>query len=1094
MLETLSGICLASVLSLYANNYKNVLGCNSVSELSEVRSASPEDYTDDYTVRQQNYAPKSPSAASLAMKTDYPVSCYTGVPEISVPLYTIECDGVSIPLTLSYHASGFRPSQEATWVGLGWSLTPGGSITRTVKCSDDFNEFPSYTKMSEGYLDAPNIPPASADYFLWIYKYAAYVESITLKKDSEPDIFFYSVPGASGKFVFNKSREAVMLEKTPNVRIQLVEDPHSTYFVITLPDGTSYRFTLCEKTRNYSRDGFLNKNDPSSSIQDEGEAAIHDYYQDVDFYTSSWLLSDIITPHRRNIHFSYTPECYQLPATESATFYNPYHFIGLPTSDVGGMHYSRHKSVVNGYRLSQIVWDGGRVDFSTSQRQDMLMYENGPAPEKLDSIKVFSHDGNLVKSFALTYGYYNDSYTGSYPQVFKRLKLLSVHDQLTPGYIYTFTYNEGQMPPKNSNDTDYWGYYNGRRQYEIYYPAGITSDGTVYNGGDKRVSLAATQLGVLSSIQYPTGGTTSFEYESNTYTGPSQNYTYTCDTTLSLSVYKKVFEDDYPLLSSADSCVFSFGNQTSVSFIGYADRISSDSITGIDVGSDDDAPYKVYRLKANGERELVFRFLFPQELVSGGCSADFFGEMVLPKGNYLFVAESKADDLWLSFSAFFQTTVQEESGGIRSAGGLRVKRISGSSVLDYSYSGGILMTEPVFLYAFSDAAYVDEYGAGDVIYNVQTSASTVPMSTLRHGNIVGYSCVREQRADGSYVERLFHNQREERVSDEALAPPTIDFYNGLPISESVYDRHGNLFSKTSYEYEDHYGPTVNAFIYKRNERTAHWYSYEMDWPMRSAVSKTYYEDNGVLHNRTEFTYDSLFQIRTEKVTSGGECYEHERHYATERQDSVSRQMVERYMVGVPLERLLVKDSQVVRGVRTEYGCWNDSLLVPVRQDMLETTSPLSYGSQSPAFREALSVHSYDNYGNPLHTTYRTADKVLLWSYRGQYLVAVIDNATLQEVSSRLGESFVTQLSMKDAPTESDYAAIRGLLQQLPGIQLATYTWIPLVGLSSETDTRGKTVYYDYDDDGRLKEKYLMENGAKSLLQRHDYHYREPQLP
>lgn len=50
----------------------------------------------------------SPNAASLAMYADYPVSHYTGIPQINIPLYEIEIDGFKLPISLSYHSNGIK--------------------------------------------------------------------------------------------------------------------------------------------------------------------------------------------------------------------------------------------------------------------------------------------------------------------------------------------------------------------------------------------------------------------------------------------------------------------------------------------------------------------------------------------------------------------------------------------------------------------------------------------------------------------------------------------------------------------------------------------------------------------------------------------------------------------------------------------------------------------------------------------------------------------------------------------------------------------------------------------------------------------------
>jgi len=77
-----------------------------------------------------NIVPPSPEAAALGNFVDVPVSHYTGLPNISVPIYTITEDGVTIPIQLSYHARGVKVAEVAPRTGMGWSLQYGGSITR----------------------------------------------------------------------------------------------------------------------------------------------------------------------------------------------------------------------------------------------------------------------------------------------------------------------------------------------------------------------------------------------------------------------------------------------------------------------------------------------------------------------------------------------------------------------------------------------------------------------------------------------------------------------------------------------------------------------------------------------------------------------------------------------------------------------------------------------------------------------------------------------------------------------------------------------------------------------------------------------------
>lgn len=56
-----------------------------------------------------------------------------------------------------------------------------------------------------------------------------------------------------------------------------------------------------------------------------------------------------------------------------------------------------------------------------------------------------------------------------------------------------------------------------------------------------------------------------------------------------------------------------------------------------------------------------------------------------------------------------------------------------------------------------------------------------------------------------------------------------------------------------------------------------------------------------------------------------------------------------------------------------------------------------------------------------------------------------------------------------------------------GNQVCTYTFIPYVGISSYTNERGITTYYDYDANGRLTEVFQMNDGRKEILNAYQYH-------
>ena len=60
------------------------------------------------------------------------MSEYTGTPNIRIPLLEVKSGDVSYPIELYYDASGIKVEQNATFVGLGWNLSYGGSINHVV--------------------------------------------------------------------------------------------------------------------------------------------------------------------------------------------------------------------------------------------------------------------------------------------------------------------------------------------------------------------------------------------------------------------------------------------------------------------------------------------------------------------------------------------------------------------------------------------------------------------------------------------------------------------------------------------------------------------------------------------------------------------------------------------------------------------------------------------------------------------------------------------------------------------------------------------------------------------------------------------------
>ena len=129
----------------------------------------------------------APNAAALGKYGDYSVGNFTGVPDISIPIYTVQDGSLSLPISLSYHASGVKVAEMASWVGAGWSLNAGGIITRTVLGIRD-EKYPGGYFYTAAYLET-RVNQAGTDPSLNSDLNTEIADGYAL--DGEPDMFSF---------------------------------------------------------------------------------------------------------------------------------------------------------------------------------------------------------------------------------------------------------------------------------------------------------------------------------------------------------------------------------------------------------------------------------------------------------------------------------------------------------------------------------------------------------------------------------------------------------------------------------------------------------------------------------------------------------------------------------------------------------------------------------------------------------------------------------------------------------------------------------------------------------------------------------------
>lgn len=925
-----------------------------------------------------NVVPPSPNASSLAMYSDYPVSYYTGIPEISIPIYEINVDGFKLPISLSYHSSGIKVGQEASWVGLGWTLNAGGCISRTIRGTDDFNRDggswgSSY--IQNGFVTAPDIDDLSK-YIISAYPTPLYIN------DSEPDIFYITLPNYSDKFIINKSQGPVFFNANRKLKMNYALK-NAEQFIVYDTDGTKYYFSAYEECTSYSGNGSMNimfnNADTDGSVLDENQNYVQSLYTDVipNHYISSWYLSKIITPHNREINFIYDIESYVSPTMESCHrqkilqySIQSYQCLDANTwGDVvnGFTKYNRTKQFYNNLRLSKIQWDNGYITFNASAREDEIgiVSDGDIAPKKLDKISIYNSNNESIKSFGFSYDYFNNTIDkGKYNYLFKRLKLTGLNEISAKSTIilpYTFSYYEGDFPKKNSNNVDFWGYNNGANYGLDYYPK-VKYNNTSYSGVDKSSNYSFLVIGSLMGINYPTGGFSRFTYEENEF-------------------IPDIFDKDYYLTGKGGGL-----------------RISSISTN-----------------------EKTRKFLYTGgRLISKLCSVysgDYYNQCVV---NHL----------------------------------------------------------------VANAVYTNYYD-----FICQSSNSIKPLSSLKQGNTVGYNSVTESiiTSTDTLSTINYYNNEAEDPADSPYIPNIPIMTNGQLVRTEYVS---SLGSKViDYSYTTIFTTQINGFYYlPTSQDMIRRYTLELSCQKLSEKKMTQNLNGHELTQFTSLQYNNSNYSEKQIINVNSKFIETTKiKYSTDYSDAISLGMTDKYMIGLPIETYTLRNDKVVNAQKTEY-INTSGMYFPKKIFETQISTPVLENDYTSYYKPILYFDKYNSKGQPIQITDRNNITVVyLWSYNNQYPVAEIKNTTYSQLESILGSAYISNLAINPNPTDNDFAPLNNLRynRNYPNIQVMTFKYIPLIGMSQKTDPRGITTYYKYDEFNRLKG---VSDNKNLWLNQYNYHY------
>ncbi len=494
-----------------------------------------------------NFVQPPPTAASIGKYADFPVSYFTGVPNINIPIYDLKDGDAELPISLSYHASGIRVSEVASWVGLGWCLNAGGAIIRTVRGTADEG---SYSSAGNGYSipygyyqfyglqSFPKLPYADASgqpvgYFTTGLPYTHYA-SLYLgsgQADGEPDLFTFNFNGHSGKFLFDEYRTPHLL-KDDNLKIAVnFNGTDFISWVITDEKGVQYKFGQNQNGNNFER---VASYYPSSPFQQP---------------ITTWHLNQIIYPNNNDtVNFTYTNEFYfyaDLSPESEAVSFEP---VGQSSGKTPSVMCDNTSNIITGKtnppppNVSSL--SGVRLTTISSKNINIIFEADNSRKDidnmclELDKIKIYSKiTGQCIKQFRFSYSYFASPFPNPFasltsipgnPSYFSdslRLKLLSLDEFSGDSSIvkppYIFTYQDSfPLPRRLSFDQDHWGFSNNSSTpyNQFLTPGGVWLSGigcSASFGANREPSWPQMSAGTLLSIKDPLGATTTFQYEAN---------------------------------------------------------------------------------------------------------------------------------------------------------------------------------------------------------------------------------------------------------------------------------------------------------------------------------------------------------------------------------------------------------------------------------------------------------------------------------------------------------------------------------------------------------------------------------------------------
>ncbi|KIO74744.1 hypothetical protein TH53_24680 [Pedobacter lusitanus] len=1068
-----------------------------------------------------NIIPPSPDISALGKYTEFPMTYSSGVPVINIPLYKLKSGELEVPVSLSYNASGVKVEEVATWAGLGWNLNTGSSLYRVVHGLPDDASINGLMYTNRTIKKVLEYADGTND------KYMAYHDIFANILDVEPDIYYFSAMGFSGKFYFDQTERTFVQMPRSQVKINYTVngDNKIVQFILTLPDGTKCYFG---KSEDATRTGYENFSSTQSVIVSNGMTYVpEDSGGSTPPHITSWQILDIKSIAGKSINYYYSVDKSVINFGKGGESKDYAGTSGCEFVQNNPSNWSYYAQYGSKNVLEKISAAEGDIYFKTSssKRSDII-----GGPEALDSILVKNKNNTLIKAFKLNTGYwFSDEnlhldipvITGGDANVVAQYRLyLSSLDEinatLNEKYSHTFEYSNIALPNRLSSSQDYWGYYN-RGQNGINLTPKISSTfingnsgGGYLPGADRRVDTLANQARVLTSVTYPTGGKTTYVYETNRANKQGIGGGDNSGFELSGLIQKSdVLLKSYQYLSPGTTNIYE-----KTFNIGFKPKPVHFHYIGCEDFNNFSCPL-VTTIRGITDKSIY---------IALNTTDSYF---TLPEGSYDITTtiNNSFENQDAEFSVLFdweeQSIITDNSIVV---GGLRVKKIVSSDGLgkilsrsfsynrfhDALYSSGSIENIPVHAFKIP----CDNLGGSFGVTRV-TSQSAVPLvggdgQAVRYDNVTEYM---DDAASSQKTEYTYEHIGLDNPGDYPFASSSkADWRTNLLILKRDYEYRGSgsyrPVRSTEYAYRNYETKYSNNFGMKfgANANPATFsisnYGGVTEWQVKTGETDSTFTYNGnvagsVIVKNSVLTYNKNDNYQLSNTLSYGSDgkrnntrYTYPADYSSSPGFDIAG-LKQNNLSGLVLKKENSVNGKIRAGEVLKYNVYGKPIQVYEFESAAGVdTAVVDAGNILTTGYTLKADLSYSSLNNSTPVQVRPANGIpvcYLWSYGAEHPIAEIKNVTYETVKSILGEEAINNFSSRTNP---DKAAIDSFIAPLrasaPDAQIITYSYQPLAGTVSQTDATGKTTYFEYDGFQRLKH---VKDQNENILKRNDYHYR-----